>query len=163
LSGVYGFTPSDVTTYLNVGFLFSLAAVLVLTFAVIPYGRRRPIGTPLSWGEAMFASVYAFFTMFLAYGVMPHQFLAFADNELRWRSDRIAIGRSPAAEVFHWSWFPFDISAQTFRDLLVVVIYGAMLGLQIFIWSWWQNRNKVKPAAAELTTSSYGRPLVRRG
>jgi hypothetical protein len=163
LTGVVGFSPSDVTTYLNVGFLASLAAVLVLTFAVIPYGKRRPIGTPVSWGEAMFAATYAFFTMFLAYGVMPHQFLAFADNELRWRSDVIAIGRNPAAKVFHWSWFPFDVSAQTFRDLIVVVIYGAMLGLQIFIWSWWQNRGKVKPTPAELTTSSYGRPLVRRG
>jgi hypothetical protein len=162
VSGVFGFTPSDVTTYLNVGFLASLAAVLVLTFAVIPYGKRRPVGTPLSWGEAMFASVYAFFIMFLAYGVMPHQFLAFADNELRWRSDVITVGRNPAAHL-HLSWFPFDVSAQTFRDLIVVALYGAMLGLQIFIWSWWQNRNKVKATPAELTTSSYGRPLVRRG
>jgi hypothetical protein len=162
LSGVYGFSPSDITTYLNVGFLFSLAAVLVLTLAVIPYGKRRPIGTPLSWGEAMFASVYAFFTMFLAYGVMPHQFLAFADNELRWRSDVITVGRNPTAHL-HLSWFPFDVSAQTFRDLIVVVIYGLMLGLQIFIWSWWQNRGKVRATPAELTTSSYGRPLVRRG
>ena len=40
----------------NVAFLASFFASIVLTFAVIPYGKRRPVGKPLSWGEAMIAT-----------------------------------------------------------------------------------------------------------
>ena len=33
-----------------------------MTLVAIPYGKRRPIGTPFTWGEAMLGSVYAFGT-----------------------------------------------------------------------------------------------------
>ena len=47
-------------------------------------------GTPLTWGEAMVAATYVFFLMFWVYGVVPHQWLTWAQNELKWRSDAIA-------------------------------------------------------------------------
>ena len=34
---------------------------IALTALVIPFAKRRPVGTPLTWGEAMVASVYTFF------------------------------------------------------------------------------------------------------
>ena len=41
-------------------------------------------------------------------------------------------------------------------------IYIVFLGLQIGVWVWWQKRGQAKPGAKALT-SSYGRPLVKRG
>ena len=60
---------------MNVAFLVSFFASIALTLAVIPYGKRRPVGKSLSWGEAMLAATYAFGVMFLAFGVVPHQWI----------------------------------------------------------------------------------------
>ena len=49
----------------NVAFLTALTAATLMTLAAIPYGKRRPIGTPFSWGEAMLGATYAFGTLFL--------------------------------------------------------------------------------------------------
>jgi hypothetical protein len=147
---------------MNVQFLVSFFGTVALTLVAIPFGKRRRPGTPLTWGEAMLAATYAFAVLFLAYGVVPHQWLTHEQNQLNWRADKIWIGHSVAPDGFQFSWMPFDITFQALGDMIVVGIYGFFLGLQIFMWSWWQKRGKVK-AAPELPTSTYGRPLVRKG
>jgi len=107
------------------------------------------------------AATYLFFLAFWAYGVVPHQWLTYADNELNWRSDAILIG--PGATFFED--FPVAVNKQVVRDLIAVVIYGIALGVHVWLGSMWQNRAKVraaKQAALEAgTTTSYGRPLVK--
>ena len=76
----------------SVPFLTSFVASLVLTFIVIPYGKRRPVGKPLSWGEGMLAGTYAFGVMFLAFGVVPNAWIDHADRELGWSKDKIIYG-----------------------------------------------------------------------
>ena len=147
---------------LNVAFLFSIALTVVMTLVIIPVAKRRPVGTPLSWGEAVFAATWVFAVLFLAYGVVPHQWLTHADNELAWRSDKILIGPQVGDENL-FLYLPFTITYQVIRDIIAVGIYAAFLGLQIWLWSWWQKRGKKAAAAPELTTSTYGRPLVRKG
>ena len=149
---------------MNVQFIFSLVVTLALTFAVIPYGKRRPVGKPVSWGEAMFSAVYVFGVLLLAYAVVPHQWLTHEQNQLNWRADRIWIGHSSAAEVLHLSWVPFDVTFQALGDVIVVLIYVLFLGLQIYMWVWWQNRDKhaERRRQRELEPSAYGRPLVKQ-
>ena len=132
----------DISTWpgVNQAFLFSFALTLVLTFAAIPYGNRRPIGTPFTWGESMIAAVYATTVMFIAYGVVPDRWIQHADKNLEWTKQKLLFG-------------PFDI--------IVVVIHLIFFALQIWIWIWWQNRGK-KTASTELATSTYGRPLVKK-
>lgn len=134
------------------------------------FARRRPIGTPLSWGEAMAAGTFVFFMIFWAYGVVPHYFLLWADNELNWRPD-------VALDQYSWlggvklgfllpqadgGWFPFDINMQQVRDTIVVLLYVVLLGLQMYLWAWWQKRGTGE-ATTEVATSDFGRPLVRKG
>ena len=76
----------------NVAFLVSLTAATIMTLAAIPYGKRRPIGTPFSWGEAMLGATYAFGVLFLAFGVVPHQWIDHADKDLKWSRTRIVYG-----------------------------------------------------------------------
>jgi hypothetical protein len=150
---------------LNVAFIFSFLLTLVLTLFVVLYGKRRPVGKRLLWGEAMFAAVYATLVLFLAYGVVPHQWLTHADNELAWRKDHILYGPFDILKPQSAGGpFPFTISYEAVRDIVAVVIYVIFLGMQLWIWAWWQKRPKpeeAKPAIA--ATSSYGRPLVRKG
>ena len=106
--------------------------------------------------------MYVFAAVLLAYGVVPHQWLTHARQraELAPGQDpHRPRGRRPGPRS---STCPFDITYQVIRDIIVVVIYVVFLGLQIFMWSWWQNRGKKKPAL-ELPTSTYGRPLVKKG
>jgi hypothetical protein len=138
-----------------VAFIFSVLVLIVATAVVPLYARRRPQGTPITWGEAMVAAFYVFFLMFLAWGIMPHQWLSYADNVLQWRKDKILLGPGDVIAKL-----PFTVTYEVVRDLVAVVLYGITLGGMIVLWSVWQNRGKEKPK--ELPTSAYGRPLVKR-
>ncbi len=146
----------------NTAFLTSLIAATALTLVAIPYGKRRPRGTPFSWGEAMLGAVYAFGVMFLAFGIVPHQWIDHADKDLGWDRTKLIFGPfdivKPQAEG---GWFPFTLQYQALRDIVVVLIHVYFFGLLIFIWSWWQKRGE-PGAAKELETSTYGRPLVKK-
>ena len=144
----------------NVAFLTAFFGTIALTVGAAVYGRRRPVGAPITWGQAMLAATYVFAVLFLAYGVVPHQWLTHEQNELNWRADKIWIGHNAAAQ-YQVTWLPLDITFQALGDMIVVGIYAFFLALQIFMWSWWQRRGRPKPAP-ELPTSTYGRPLVRK-
>jgi hypothetical protein len=146
---------------LNVAFVFSFVVTAAMTLAVIPLAKRRPIGTTLSWGEAMVAAVYAFFVMFMAYGVVPHQWLTHAGNELNWRADRFVVGPKIGSQHILEK-LPFVLTRQTFMDIIAATIYIVFLALHVYVWVWWQKRGQAKAGAKELR-SAYGRPLVRRG
>jgi hypothetical protein len=161
-----------------VAFVFSLLISLAMIGVIVRVARNRPVGTPLTWGEAFGAAIYAFFLQFLFYGVVPHQFLAWADNELKWRSDKIGIPLGPLGEALNGKLgiqkgllFPngiplpnghFIVTAQVLRDIIAATLYIVFLLAQIKMWLWWQKRDKKKADTPELT-SAYGRPLVRGG
>ncbi|HEY6533047.1 MAG TPA: hypothetical protein VIY72_12120 [Acidimicrobiales bacterium] len=149
-----------------VAFVSSLLVLVALSLLVIPFSKRRPVGTPLTWGEAMVASVYAFFVMFWAYGTVPHLWLTWADNELNWRPDAIVYGPGSILQPQALGGnFPMTITYQTIRDLIAVGIYVVFLAAQVAMWVWWQNRGKraEKATAVTVVESDYGRPLVRKG
>jgi len=138
-----------------VAFVMGLVALGLAVAVVLVVARRRPVGAPVTWGEAMAAATYAFFVMFLAYGIVPHQWLAWADNELNWRADKILYGPCDLLAKL-----PFTLTYQVIRDVIAAGIYVVFLGGQMYLWSMWQARGKTKPA--ELPVSSYGRPLVKK-
>ena len=72
-----------------IAFVTSLIAAIACDVAVLRYSKRRPVGAPLSWGEAMAAAIFAFVVFNLWYGVVPHQWITLADNECNWRSERL--------------------------------------------------------------------------
>jgi len=146
----------------NQAFLFSFGLTLVLTFGALLYGKRRPIGTPFSWGESMIASVYVFGVMFIAYGVVPDRFIQHADKNLEWSKQKLVFGPFDILKPKAFGgWFPFTVSYQEIRDIVVVLIHALFFALQVWVWIAWQKRGK-KPASTELETSTYGRPLVRK-
>lgn len=139
-------------------FVTTLLVTIVPMVAALRYAKRRPVGTPLSWGEAMAAAGFVFFVLFMAYGVVPHQWLTWADNELSWRPDRLLLGPGKIFATI----FPFELTYQVLRDMVVSGIYGGFLAAQVVVWKVWQDRGKPKaPRRKALETSPFGRPLVK--
>jgi hypothetical protein len=155
-----------------VAFIASLLILGLMVGTVLAVGRRRTPGTPLTWGEAFVAGTFMFALLFVLYGVVPHYWLAWADSELQWRSDKIGIPLGPLGSLFGVKdnlLFPkgvplpnghFVVTAQVLRDIVAATIYIAGLGLNFGLWLTWQKRGK-RPAVPELETSAYGRPLIR--
>ena len=145
----------------NQAFILSFIVTLALALVVIPFGKRRKPGTPVSWGEAMVGSLYVFGVMFLAYGVVPHQWIDHADKELGWRKDKLLYGPIDILNAkANGGNFPFTLSYEAIRDIAVVVIHVYFIGLMIYMFVWWQKRGE--KVTKEIETSSYGRPLVRK-
>jgi hypothetical protein len=147
----------------NQAFLFSFALSTGLALAAIPYSKRRPKGTPVSWGEAMLAAVYVFFVMFVAFGVVPHQWIDHADRNLGWSKSKIIYGPFDLLKPKGLGGnFPFTASYEALRDIVAVVLHVWYFGLILYLWGAWQKRGDAKPGT-EVATSTYGRPLVRKG
>ncbi len=150
-----------------VALVTSIVVSALMAWGIFWYAKRRPVGTPVTWGEAMIGAAYVFFLSFLAYGVVPHQWLTLAENEWSWRADRILFGIGDIVRPqSQGGWFPFDITYRAISDTVAVLIYGVALGLHIWMWAKWQNRDKdaeAKAQAALNRTSSFGRPLIKQG
>ena len=149
-----------------VAFVGSFIVALLGMGAVVAYGKRRPIGAPLSWGEAIPAATFAFALMLWAYGVVPNQWLQWANNELEWNAAK------PLVRADQFTFFsdtirlpPMSMSYETLSHIIVAGIYGLFLGAHVAMWSIWNNRGKKaeQQAQRQLEPSTYGRPLVKQG
>ena len=146
---------------MNQAFIASFVATVVLALAIIPYGKRRPVDKQLTWGDALLGSAYVFGLLFLAFGMVPHQWIDHADKDLGWSKDKLIYGPGGILKPeSSGGWNPITLQYEALRDIVVVLIHLVFFGLFIFIAVWWQKRGEVKPKA--LPTSTYGRPLVKK-
>jgi len=140
-----------------------LFAGIALVFQV---GKRRPPGTPITWGEAFVGGTFIFALFMLAYGVVPHQWLTFADNQLLWRPDKLMLGISgdgiklgnAASDLGGTG--KIIVNAQAVRDIIATVIYIGFFVIHIWLWSVWQKRGRKAPEV-ELS-SRFGRPVMKK-
>ncbi len=146
-----------------VAFVLSTLIALAVCAGIVLYSKRRAPDAVLTWGEAMLGAFVVFFLMFWSYGVVPHQWLQWADNELQWRSDKIMFGWGDILKPqANGGWLPLTITYEAIRDLVAVLIYVVGLGINMWMWTVWQSRGKAvseKPPAR----SHFGRPLVKEG
>lgn len=118
--------------------------------------KRPKSELPTTWAQAM-AGAFGVFAMFLlTYGVVPHEWLTWADSNLGLREDRKLIDT-----------YAVDISGRALRDIVASVIYIVFLALNVVTWVMWQKRGtaKPKPAAAAPTpvgTSAFSRPVTKK-
>jgi hypothetical protein len=110
----------------------------------------------------MLASVFVFGLFFIAFGVVPHQFIDHADKELGWAKTKVIFGPGGILKPqAYGGWFPFTMSYEAVRDIVAILIHVWYFGLTIWLWSVWQKRGETK--STEVVTSPFGRPLVKKG
>ena len=145
----------------NQAFIVSFLASVGMVAGIYLYGKRRPKGKPVSWGEAMLGATYVFGMLFLSYGILPHQFIDHADKNLGWSRDKLIFGPGGIVKPeSQGGWLPLTLQYEAVRDTIVVLLHAAFFGLHMWIAVWWQNRGET--TQKELPTSSYGRPLVKK-
>jgi hypothetical protein len=128
-----------------------------LGLAMVVSRDPRPQDRTATWAESMAGAVGVFFLFTLAYGVIPHEWITFSDKYLNWTPDQ-----------FLFETYIIKPNYQQVRDFIVVLIYGAFVGLNLRLWIMWQQRlvPKPEPTTEEgkvLRTSRFGRPVKARG
>ena len=149
-----------------VAFLASLIITGIMCWVILLVAKRRAPGTPMTWGEGFLAGTFMFALMLMLYGVVPNQWLLWADNELGWRSDSIGVP-TPFARLWPEGLTFFGrgritITAQVVRDIIAAGLYIVFFAGQLAGWLWWQKRGKRTAPAPAIETSAFGRPLVRK-
>lgn len=144
----------------------AMAIMLGATMAVL---RRPKPARDATWAEAMAGATWVFAMFFLAYAVIPHEWITFSDQYLKWSADKFVWKQTQSMLGLPWDW-PFAFTYQALRDIIVVVVYLVFFGANLALWSLWQKRtvaadsDGAAPAAPEKKrTSRFGRPLRRSG
>jgi len=133
----------------------ALVVALVVTLAMsgmfIAYSYIRPADQPTTWGEAMVGAVFVFFYFVMIFGILPDQFIDYADNDLNWGIDRFLFTEA--------SFMPFRMDYQKLRDIVIVIQHlVALTAIPIAAIAWQKRGERV---TVSNVTSDYGRPLVR--
>ena len=74
-----------------------------------------------------------FALMFWVYGVVPNQWLQWANNELGWTPTK-KLWTADQYELIGVPLPPFEVNFEKIRDIIVVLIYAFFLGAQITVW-----------------------------
>ena len=120
--------------------------------------RRPKPELPATWAQSMLGAVAVFGLFLLIYGVVPHEWLTWADSKLGLREDKILLDTRP-----------IKFSGRALRDMVATFLYIFFLGMNTWMWIAWQKRGtaKPKPAAAAATpepagTSAFSRPVTKK-
>ena len=128
--------------------------------------RPKKSNEPATWA-ATFGGALIVWAMFaLGYGVIPHEWLTFANAQLEWGDNSKFIWTSNDDILgiigIH---YPFNFDFPALRDIVVTGMYAQFLVLNVILWTKWQKRFEVKEAPTEETAparrSRFGRPLRR--
>jgi hypothetical protein len=143
-------------------------AFLAHTFLMVASRKPRDPDEPATWAECITGAVAVFALMTLGYAIIPHEWLTFANAELEWGdSSKFVFTSSMDILGILPIHYPFSLDFPAVRDIVVTMIYGVVLGLNVFLFVKWQKRNEVPAEAAEEPErrSRFGRPLrsMRRG
>ena len=113
----------------------------------------------------MVAAHFVFSLMFWAYGVVPHQWLTWAGNELSWRPDTILFAPGQWDSIFGidlpGTFPPFTMNNETLAHIIVVRSTASSSG-STSACSCGGRTGATAKALATVPTSGYGRPLVRK-
>lgn len=139
-------------------FIISLL-LCVLSGVIFMWLVRRPKPElPPTWAQSMLGATAVFALFLLVYGVVPHEWLTWADSNLGLREDRILFDTGAV-----------EFSGRALRDIVASLIYIVFLGLNTVMWVMWQKRGTAKPKASPATatpepagTSAFSRPVTKK-
>jgi hypothetical protein len=154
-AGFFDWIPSN-TLLKGIGYLvvFAASQMLVIGALFVWVLNQR-----MTWARALFAAVIAWVELVLIFGMVPSEWLNYAQTDLDWSSQRTAVVIPPVLVLGN----DVEISYAAIKDSIsmgyhiVMLVAAAVFVLQL------QKMKQGRPASAEKAapTSPYGRPLIR--
>ena len=158
--GVFDWIPRSVAgdssvlwkgfAYLTIG----LASQLLVVGALFVWVLNQR----MTWARASFAAFIAFIELVLIFGMIPSEWLNYAQTDLDWSSQRVALVIPPVLVLGN----EVEISYAVLKDSISMGYHIVMLGLgAVFAIHVQKIKDGRPPSAAKPEpTSPYGRPLV---
>jgi hypothetical protein len=144
----------------------TLAALAGHSLLMIASRKPRDPEQKATWSECYVGALGVFALFTLAYAIVPHEWLTFANANLEWGdSSKFVFQSNEEILGFVGINYPFSLDYPAVRDIVVTVIYIVFLGLNLKLWSMWQKRHEVAVPAGEgdetapARRSRFGRPL----
>jgi hypothetical protein len=155
----------------------SVAFVVGLVIALLV--MRRPKSTePATWAASIAGAFYVWIMMTLAYAIIPHEWIIFANSYLQWGKDKFFLEQDQIATNLP----PFSVARYVVSDMIAAGFYVVFGVLNVYLFAKWQKRKVAEPVVAvegdetpeadPLTgpfsrlrrrasrTSAYGRPVT---
>ena len=139
-------------------FIISLL-LCAISFGVFAWLVRRPKPElPPTWAQSMLGAMGVFGLFLLVYGVVPHEWLTWADSSLGLREDKILFDTGA-----------IEFSGRALRDIVATLIYIVFLVINTWMWIAWQKRGTAKPKPTPVSatpepagTSAFSRPVTKK-
>jgi fumarate reductase subunit D len=107
---------------------------------------------PSTWVQVILGAMFVWIMFALGYGVIPHEWLTFANSYLNFDSSSFLMHKN---RILH-----FDITRDKVADAVAAVIYVVVLGLNIFFFAAWQKRKVAEPATGDGAASADTGPIT---
>lgn len=113
----------------------------------------------MTWSRAVFAAFVTWLELVIIFGMVPSEWLNYAQTDLDWSSQRIALTIPPILVLGN----TVEISYAVIKDSISMGYHLVMLGVAAVFTIQLQKMKQGRPATAEKPEkkSPYGRPLVR--
>jgi len=144
------------TLWKGLGYLVVLGATtLVLVGATFVWVLNQE----MTWARATIAALIAWLALVFYFGMVPSEWLNYAQTDLDWSSQRVALSIPPFLVLGN----SVDISWAAIKDSIQMGYSLGLLGFAGFLAIQIQKIKEGRPASAAPAEkkSPYGRPLVR--
>jgi hypothetical protein len=113
----------------------------------------------MTWARALFAAFVAWIELVIIFGMVPSEWLNYAQTDLDWSSQRVAVTIPPFLILGN----DVTLSWAAIKDSISMGYHIVMLGAAAVFVLQLQKMKQGRPASAEMAQprSPYGRPLVR--
>jgi hypothetical protein len=113
----------------------------------------------MTWARATVAGMIAWLALVFFFGMVPSEWLTYAQSDLDWSSQRVAVSIPPVLVLGN----TVDLSWAMVKDSISMGYHIVMLGVAVVLTLQIQKIKEGRPASAAPVekTSPYGRPLVK--
>lgn len=142
----------------GIGYLIVLGAT---TLALSGGAVLWVLNQRMTWARATIAAFIAWIALVFYFGMVPSEWLTYAQTDLDWSSQRVAFTVPPFLVLGN----EVDISWAAIKDAISGGYHIVMLGVAAVLAIEIQKMKEGRPAAAQPVEkrSPYGRPLVKGG
>jgi hypothetical protein len=144
------------TVWLGVGYLVVLGAT---TFALVGATFLWVLNQRMTWARATAAAMIVWLALLFIFGIVPSEWLTFAQTRLEWSSQRVALVIPPVLVLGN----TIELSYAMLADSISMGYHIVMLGLGAVFGVQIQKIKEGRPPGAQPSErqSPYGRPLVK--